>query len=100
MSRTTSTVTTTPKVIDGLSPEESAVYNPQLASYWDLHHCGKASNNHNWGWCWNEEFKCQSLVDVDASVCASGRAGLNFSHTLAKVDNCTFGYYAQYVCQP
>jgi len=97
---TTSTVTSTLQLIDGLTIKESAVYNPQLASYWDLDHCGKASNNHNWGWCWNGAFGCQSLVDVDASVCMSGKAGLNFSYTLARVDLCTFGYYAQYVCRP
>jgi len=85
--------------IDGLTPEEAAVYNPSLGSYWDLHHCGKASDNHNWAWCWkNGSFQCQQLVRVNESLCTSGEAVLNFTHELARIDGCTFGYYAQYIC--
>merc|ERR1711865_1188968 len=97
---TTGTTTTTIhiRLIDGLTPDESAVYNPHLASYWDLDHCGKASNNHHWDWCWNGEFECQSSVLVSPALCASGEATLNFTRQLANLDGCTFGFYGQYTC--
>jgi hypothetical protein len=76
------------------------VYNPNLGSYWDLDKCGKAADNNNWGWCWNDVFECVPLVQVDQTLCFSGNAVLNFTRQLSNVDGCTFAYYAQYVCQP
>lgn len=93
------TTTTTIVFVEGLSPEDAALYNPTLGSYWDHQHCGKASNNHHWSWCWNEAFECQQQVQVEQSLCASGNAVLAFSHALAQIDGCTFAYYAQYVCE-
>lgn len=92
------TTTTSPKLIQGLTPAESAVYNPQLASYWDLETCGKATDDHNWAWCWHVGFGCQH--SVQSGLCLSGEAVLNFTLKLSRLDNCTFGYYAQYVCKP
>merc|ERR1712232_981643 len=96
---TTEMATTSIKLIDGLTPEESAVYNPELASYWDLQGCGNESDNHHREWCWNGAFKCLKVVPVNSTICPSGVASLNFTRQLAKVDGRTFAYFAQYVCQ-
>jgi hypothetical protein len=91
---------TTTLNIEGLTPGEAALYNPALASYWDLHHCAKAADNHNWNWCWSRTaFGCQQEVQVERTLCASGKASIGFSHRLSKIDGCIFSYYTQYVCQ-
>merc|ERR1719174_1243407 len=103
---TTTTLTTTMAMptttlnIEGLTPGEAALYNPALASYWDLHHCAKAADNHNWNWCWSRTaFGCQQEVQVERTLCASGKASIGFSLRLSKIDGCIFSYYTQYVCQ-
>jgi len=80
--------------------EESAAYNPELASYWDLEHCGKALDNHHWAWCWNGAFQCQAVVLVNSTTCPSGEASLKFTRQFAKIDGCTCAYFTQYVCKP
>merc|ERR1719183_358178 len=66
---TTMAMPTTTLNIEGLTPTEAALYNPALASYWDLHHCAKASDNHNWNWCWSRTgFQCQQVVRLGQSV--------------------------------
>merc|ERR1712028_183104 len=72
---TTMAMSTTTLNIEGLTPGEAALYNPALASYWDLHHCAKASDNHNWSWCWSSTgYECQQEVQVEQTLCASGKA--------------------------
>lgn len=103
---TTSTSTrTSPGMIEGLSPEEAAVYNPNLSSYWDLGSCGRAGDNHHWSWChvglgvsWT--LGCQLQVVVDPSLCDSQLAVLGFQKVFAAIDGCKFAYYQQYVCAP
>jgi len=82
------------------------VYNPNLGSYWDLEHCGKASDNHNADWCGGVAEgdpglpqKCMQSVVVDTALCASGEAVLRFTKEFAPVDGCSFAYYTQYVCK-
>merc|ERR1711865_379510 len=97
---TTMAMPTTTLNVEGLTPGEAALCNPALASYWDLHHCAEASDNHNWSWCWSSTaYECQQEVQVEITVCASGKASIGFSHRLSKIDGCIFSYYTQYVCQ-
>jgi hypothetical protein len=97
---TTMAMSTTTLNIEGLTPGEAALYNPALASYWDLDHCAKASDNHNWSWCWSSMgYECQQEVQVEQTLCASGKVSIGFSHRLSKIDGCIFSYYTQYVCQ-
>lgn len=83
------------------------MYNPELSSYWDLATCGKASDDHNVGWCVNptdltgladeQDLHCQA--SVTSSLCGSGEAVLKFTKQFEKVDGCPFAFYAQYVCK-
>lgn len=76
------------------------MYNPDLSSYWDLEHCGKAADNHNMQWCPQGPDDCRTLVDVDEAICKSQEAGLNFTKRFHRLDQCVFAFYAQYVCIP
>lgn len=96
---TATTTSTTREGIRGLTPEEAAVYNPNIASYWDYQHCGRASDNHHWDWCGQGKYRCQETVAVDTSLCRSGEAVLNFTKTFTHVDGCHFAYFSQYVCR-
>merc|ERR1712232_552459 len=98
-SETTSTSTSTIIDVDGLTPEEARVYNPQLASYWDFRHCGKARDDHNLAWCEVGPSSCHESVTVDFSLCPSGAALLNFTRSYARIDGCVFAFYSQYVCK-
>jgi hypothetical protein len=102
-STTTTITSTTARLIEGLTPEESAVYNPRLASFWDHNVCEKLStqvgDDHNWNWCGGFKFDCAKSVPVDSSLCSSTVAVLNFTHSFAKIDGCQHAYFAQYVCK-
>jgi len=96
----TTTSTTTSRRVQGLTPEEAAVYNPDLSSYWDVDHCGKATDNHNMQWCPEGPDDCRTLVAVEKIVCKSREAKLDFTKRFHRLDQCAFAFYAQYVCIP
>merc|ERR1712232_538821 len=66
--------------IPGLSGEESAVYDPKLAGFWSKGECPNHNSGGNAAWCGGMGApKCAATVKVDASVCPSGEAVLNFT---------------------
>merc|ERR1712216_66213 len=79
-STTTAFTSTTSHGIQGLTPEEVAVYNPDLASYWDFDHCGKASDNHNIAWCGHEN-KCKPSVVVSETICQYYHYYYHYNHS-------------------
>jgi hypothetical protein len=75
-----------------------------LLAYWDVVPCGPNGRNANWRWCDEKRFNCHKTIEVDTTMCASGKAvqvmtqGSGNPERPVVVDGCHYAYIAEYEC--